>query len=963
MSNLSTYYSFNTPDVNLNGQIQNWATGIPVYDASLNGGAYISTSNYKTGNGSLEFPKNDISSQATTNVSFAQPSAGLHFSITDDQLTVLCSVYGGLTYYQTRSSTSNSFSNIWTSTNTNDTTNRAYYDIPVTGNGNRFVTCVQSGFVYFASKNTGSSGYSSLTKTSDNTTRNYQGLAMTKDGNRIVASAGNDGIYFANWNGSNYDAFTATLEKNATINYYGIGISSNGDRLVYGDISTKKRYLSFWNGSNYNTGTLIRTTLSEPRSCCFNNDSSLLFLSYYGSTYTVEFGKYNNKTNSYDTFTNVNTTLIPTAIDCRSVFCIESSNRITIYANNNGGNIYYGDISYNTTTTNYCAINTSPITSTNGLTICFWCKLNYNTIDAYNRIFDFGNTNGVDNFFFFINAMDISNNIYLLGSYYNSTLTQTNSTTKLSNNVWYHFAITLPYSTPSITPLTQSTATVYINAVYDTTSNIFYPANTTRNKCYVGKSILDNTKNFIGNIDDFRIYNTVLSASDISTIYSNTNVKNNYINSSISLLSVANPNVLNGLTANFDANVNVTSSANKVSNWKDKYKNVSLSQSTGTRQPSLASNFINQYPAIDFGSVAGSVLTTTSLNPNTTDITLFFVMKVTSNNYNNYRNFCSSIGGTFSIGTIHAFIWYDNIIFSLSSDTVNNNFYTDFKAQLNTPFIIMYNITSVTTGGSIGKCRYNGVNNSSNVTHNSSNTISIISDFELGGLAADNARTFPGGIGEFIQYNRTLAFSEILSIENYLSLKWGIALSNQTHYYWNDPYAMTNTIINKSNPCNFYYTHNSNIDTTAKVSVVIKDFVALKVNGVVQTNISSVPIVNGTNLFEFLTYNVGGPAYFAAYVTDSANNYLFSTNSAKTGWNIKMEGFYSNGYPLSSLLVGNAYSTEYINASPITTLTNYRTFTSDLSSNKQCKRINALNLNFVNNQQDLGSVFFTPPTV
>jgi hypothetical protein len=46
------YYSFNIPDKNLYNNVQNWATGFPVYDASLNN-AYISRQNYYVGNGSL----------------------------------------------------------------------------------------------------------------------------------------------------------------------------------------------------------------------------------------------------------------------------------------------------------------------------------------------------------------------------------------------------------------------------------------------------------------------------------------------------------------------------------------------------------------------------------------------------------------------------------------------------------------------------------------------------------------------------------------------------------------------------------------------------------------------------------------------------------------------------------------------------------------------------------------------
>ena len=86
----------------------------------------------------------------------------------------------------------------------------------------------------------------------------------------------------------------------------------------------------------------------------------------------------------------------------------------------------------------------------------------------------------------------------------------------------------------------------------------------------------------------------------------------------------------------------------------------------------------------------------------------------------------------------------------------------------------------------------------------------------------------------------------------------------------------------------------------------------------------SLPLISGNNLFEFITYNTGSSAYFAAYVTDVSNNYLFSTDISMTGWNIMITGFYSNGYPVSSLLVNDSTSTAYTTGTAIIfTLTLY----------------------------------------
>jgi hypothetical protein len=762
MSNLSTYYSFNQPDVNLNGQIQNWVTGSPVYDASLNGGAYISSQNYKTGNGSLEFPKNNIT-QVGTLTTTANMTISL-ICITGDELTMIgCNVgtlgvSGGLTYYQTRANKTIPFTNnSWTTTHVNDTITRNYYGIAVTFDGSKFVTCVYNGYIYYATKS-GDAGYNTLTQVTD-TPRNYQGIAMTKDGNTIVASAEYQGIYFANWNAinSNYNAFTRTLEQ-STSRYYGIGISSNGDRIVYANINDNTRYLSFWNGSNYNKGTLIYSLSpsngDNVRTCCFNDDSSILFLSYRNKS--VEYGKYNNKSNSYDTFTTISS--MPNNKDNLSISCIDTSGgKCTIYTNSNFGSpIYYCDLSYNTTITNYCTIQ-PPIIDNRGLTFACWFRSNYNSSGAsYNvKIFDFGTslTATID-----VIRLVVTDNYLRLVVQINTTSYRMEiSGNYINDNKWYHTAITISYSaTPN-----NSTITAYINgSVANTFTDKPYPVITSRPYCYLGKAgIPVSDQQFFGNIDDFRVYNSELTDSEILTLYNNTNVKNNYKNSNISVL------------------------------------------------------------------------------------------------------------------------------------------YTTPAESASTP------ITPRPTTSNVG--------------------------------------------------------------------------SSKTYYYWNDPYAATNTIINKANPYNFYYTYdNTSQYQNAKVSVVTSDLVTLKLNGVIQTNLldsgsiygaSAVTLqqklVTGNNLFEFITYNNSGPAYFAAYVTDtnSTPNYLFSTNFEKTGWNVKITGLYSGVYPVSSLLVNDSTSTPYTTASAITTATNYKTFGTDLSSNRSCKRIKTFDMNFKTSNNNLANIFFSYP--
>lgn len=734
MSNLSTYYSFNSPDFNLNRQIVNWATGYPVYDASLNGNAYVSTFNYKTGNGSLEMPKNTLSTPLPT-ATPTIPSLGtgnnnIEFSVSNDKLLVVfCGFAGGSVYYKKRTTITSAWS---ASVAFGPTTGTSYYSMAMTPDKAYAVFVPNNGYIYFTKDPSFNSvaNYNSFTKTLDNASRSYFGIAVSNDGSRI-AVVDTTKVYYADWNGTNYNALTQTLEtKSATAQYIGISISANKDRIVYGDTGSYW-YLSYWNGTNYNIGSAINTS-GVPRKSYFNSDATLLFLSFYTSN--IQYLKFNNNTNLYD-----NSGIIQMGnYDCHGMQCVDASaNFVTLYSlAYSSGSINYKDLSYNTTIMNYCTIK-SPIIDTGGLTIAYWLRSNHNV--STTKVFDFANTSNSNNM-----RTVIFNNylryVVVIGS--STSYFVDLSKNMVNDNKWYHIAMTHDYN---------STLRIYIDSSLIGTFSVSYPDVIDRQYCYLGKSNIAGDGQFFGNIDDFRVYNSVLTQADITALY-NTDAKNNYTNSKTYLL-------------------------------------------------------------------------------------------------------------------------------------------------YSTP-------------------------------------------------VESTAQIIPTPTGNFG--------------------------TNKTYYYWNDPYATTNAIINKSNPYNFSYTYYNTVGyPNVKVSIVINDSVTLKVNGSIKLfnsgntflNPPTVALTSGYNLFEFVTYNTGSSAYFAAYVVDALNssNYIFSTDVSMSGWNVMITGFYSNGYPVSSLLVNDSTSTAYANANAITTATNYQTFDSDLSSNKACKEIRLSNMNLKSKNEDIGNIFFSYP--
>lgn len=146
----------------------------------------------------------------------------------------------------------------------------------------------------------------------------------------------------------------------------------------------------------------------------------------------------------------------------------------------------------------------------NGLTIAYWFKTNDSP--GWARIFDFGNGASNNNWLQSpVNGFSVFNG--------NVAVLQPNTSPMVFvNNTWYHSVWTL-------TPATNGSATsiwnYYINGVLiKTYSNGGYPQPTSLNSNYIGKSNWDTDPYYNGAIDDFRLYNRVLSASEVTSLYS-----------------------------------------------------------------------------------------------------------------------------------------------------------------------------------------------------------------------------------------------------------------------------------------------------------------------------------------------------------------------------------------------------------------------------------------------------------
>lgn len=159
----------------------------------------------------------------------------------------------------------------------------------------------------------------------------------------------------------------------------------------------------------------------------------------------------------------------------------------------------------------YIQINPFTTTGNNGITFLFWCK--FNNSDSYSRIFDFGNGEHEQNILIGI----LNGQLYaaVVNDGKNRSSDRIIYSENINDNIWRHIALIISPTTGSFT--------IYVNAIFNQTiNNSIYPDNTIRNYNYLGKSNW-NDPYLNGAIDDFRMYNRVLSVTEILTIYNNIN--------------------------------------------------------------------------------------------------------------------------------------------------------------------------------------------------------------------------------------------------------------------------------------------------------------------------------------------------------------------------------------------------------------------------------------------------------
>jgi hypothetical protein len=145
-------------------------------------------------------------------------------------------------------------------------------------------------------------------------------------------------------------------------------------------------------------------------------------------------------------------------------------------------------------------------TGSSGLSFACWFKSSGS--GQWSHIFDFSNGPSSNNIYMGVNHI---NGLQL--SVYNAGVQQSqilNAVSNINSGVWYHVVWTLDPS---------GTWILYLNgASFTQVTNYFYPQAISRATNYLGKSNWADPY-FNGAIDEFRMYNRVLTSSDAQLVY------------------------------------------------------------------------------------------------------------------------------------------------------------------------------------------------------------------------------------------------------------------------------------------------------------------------------------------------------------------------------------------------------------------------------------------------------------
>jgi hypothetical protein len=328
---------------------------------------------------------------------------------------------------------------------------------------------------------------------------------------------------------------------------------------------------------------------------------------------------------------------------------------------------------------------------------------------------------------------------------------------------------------------------VHLCGVYDSTTAYIYEFGVLRasvNKSWttatgpslqVGR-LINGTGNFFGDIDDVRIYDRVLSISEMKALAGHYPTQVSSWNATIASSSLKFYLMPEATTY---AGGICSGGINCVSSWTDRSgSGYSVSQGLGLSQPYYIANAVNGSPAVRF---VGTGLTPAfmsgtcqaALNTNTNTIFTVFREGLQAGNNGLFQNGAQNTG---KLLYIIRNIGSNPVLFDLQSNGV--------KVESTTPYNVSSEsvLLSLDYNGGAGTLYKNGSLSGSNSFGGSAFNCGggnlDIGRYYYGGIYPADGGYFDGHIGDFLLYNQVLSTSDRNIVECYLSNKYNIPVGH-----------------------------------------------------------------------------------------------------------------------------------------------------------------------------------------
>ena len=224
------------------------------------------------------------------------------------------------------------------------------------------------------------------------------------------------------------------------------------------------------------------------------------------------------------------------------------------------------------------------------------------------------------------------------------------------------------------------------------------------------------------------------------------------------------PNLQLWLDASDTSATNIVESGGLVSQWSDKSGQGNNVTGSGAARPTTNATTKNGKNVLDFNGNDSLVMPSALHSISNSDNTIFLVSKRNTEDGSGDRVIECATAGTIDI--IHSYSSVAGQYLYKNRNTPGGD--VVISGLTNTDFQLFTSIHSGTTSQSLS------VNSGTADTNSNGEDVATTDECAIGSNAQSDGSFLIGSIAEIIIYNRALTATEVASVNNYLSNKWGI---------------------------------------------------------------------------------------------------------------------------------------------------------------------------------------------